>query len=49
MRGTVSSRWFDENEKPHLSDALVTNEKQFEKVVALASVHGEGKGRGERP
>lgn len=31
-----------------LSNALVTDEEQFEKVVALASVHGEGKRSGGR-
>lgn len=30
---------FEDNEKLHLSNARVTNEKEFEKVVVLACVH----------
>ena len=33
---------FEDNEKLHLSDAGVTNEKEFEKVVVLACVHDDG-------
>jgi hypothetical protein len=36
-------------EDARLSDALVTDEKEFKKVVALASVHGEGKRSGGPP
>jgi hypothetical protein len=33
---------FKDNEKLHLSDARVTNKKEFEKVVVLACVHDDG-------
>jgi hypothetical protein len=33
---------FEDNEKLHLSNARVTNEKEFEKVVVLACVHDDG-------
>lgn len=32
----------EDNENMHLSDARVTNEKEFEKVVVLACVHDDG-------
>ena len=41
-------RRFNDNEKPHLSDTLIADDKQFEKVVAPASVHGERKRSGGR-
>jgi hypothetical protein len=33
---------FEDNEKLHLSNARVTNEKEFEKIVVLACVHDDG-------
>src|SRR6266404_238975 len=32
---------FGKKEKTHLSNARITDEKEFEKVVVLACVHGE--------